>query len=386
MSVSVYSVVMAVIWFTLATLIGSYTLHRASKHGLLFVTAILLLSVLRIFLPVDWNHSIVVRSVRLYPLLQKVMRTELVGEITVGACLIVCWMLGACACLLLLLRKLLLQRKFRRAAQCQETDADLLDLLHEISREAGYSGPVAVAVSAKATTAYQAGFIRPYIVLPHTIDTFSSTDIRNMLRHELCHFLGGDLWIKVGLQIMSCILWWNPAVILLRRNAEQMLELRCDRRACASLTADEQVSYLDTLLRLLSDERPEAFKVAMEYSGGVEEAEILQRFQMILQGKTQVLSTLKTAMGYLLCASLFVISYLVILQPWVPSPEINEIDAGFGTVDIDLDTSYIVCESDGILKFYCNGDFFFTISEATRSSPPFDTLPIIYEQERNDIS
>ena len=90
MSVSVYSVVMAVIWFTLATLIGSYTLHRASKHGLFFVAAILFLSVLRIFLPVDWDHSIVIRSVRLYPFLQNAMRAELVGEITVGACLIVC--------------------------------------------------------------------------------------------------------------------------------------------------------------------------------------------------------------------------------------------------------------------------------------------------------
>lgn len=377
MSVSVYSVVMAVIWFTLATLIGSYTLHRASKHGLFLVTAILLLSVLRIFLPVDWDHSMVIRSVRLYPFLQNAMRAELVGEITVGACLIVFWTLGACACLILLLRKLLLQRKFRKAAQYQEIDADLLNLLHEVSREAGYGGPVAVAVSTKATTAYQAGFIRPYIVLPRTIDTFSSEDIRNMLRHELCHFLGGDLWIKAGLQMMACILWWNPAVILLCRNAEQMLELRCDRRVCASLTAEEQVSYLGTLLRLLSDERSEAFKVSMEYSGSAEEAEILQRFQMILQGKTQARSNLKTAMGCLLCATLFVASYLVILQPWVPSPEINEIDAGFGTVDIDLETSYIVCESDGILKFYCNGIYYGEVNEGTLEKDPFNQLPII---------
>ena len=379
MSVSVYSVVMAVIWFTLATLIGSYTLHRTSKHGLFFVAAILLLSVLRIFLPVDWNHSIVVRSVRLYPFLQKVMRTELVGEITVGACLIVCWTLGACACLLLLLRKLLLQRKFRKATQCQETDADLLDLLHEISREAGYSGPVAVAVSAKATTAYQAGFIRPYIVLPHTINTFSSADIRNMLRHELCHFLGGDLWIKVGLQIMSCILWWNPAVILLRRNAEQMLELRCDRRACASLTAEEQVSYLDTLLRLLSDERPEAFKVSMEYSGSAEEAEILQRFQMILQGKTQTRSKLMTAMGCLLCAILFVASYLVILQPWtVPADEQTGM---YGEVAMAPGDSYILLEPDGTLQFYCNGTCYGEVEEKTLGKDPFNKLPILTQKD-----
>lgn len=275
--------------------------------------------------------------------------------------------------------EILLQRKFRRAAQYQETDADVLDLLHEISREAGYSGPVAVAVSAKATTAYQAGFIRPYIVLPHTIDTFSSADIRNMLRHELCHFLGGDLWIKVGLQIMSCLLWWNPAVILLRRNAEQMLELRCDRRACASLTAEEQVSYLDTLLRLLSDERPEAFKVSMEYSGSAEETEILQRFQMILQGKTQTRSKLMTAMGCLLCAILFVASYLVILQPWtVPADEQTGM---YGEVAMAPGDSYILLEPDGTLQFYCNGTCYGEVEEKTLGKDPFNKLPILTQKD-----
>lgn len=379
MSVSVYSVVMAVIWFTLATLIGSYTLHRASKHGLFFVVAILFLSVLRIFLPVDWDHSIVIRSVRLYPFLQNAMRAELVGEITVGACLIVCWTLGACACLILLLRKLLLQRKFRKAPQCQETSADLLNLLHKISREAGYSGPVVVAVSATATTAYQAGFIRPHIVLPHNIDTFSLEDICNMLRHELCHFLGGDLWIKVGLQIMACILWWNPAVILLCRNAEQMLELRCDRRVCANLTAEEQVSYLDTLLRLLSDERPEVYKVSMEYSGSAEETEILQRFQMILQGKTQAWSNLKTAMGCLLCAILFVISYLVILQPWT-APKDEQMGM-YGEIAMTQEDSYILLEPDGTLQFYCNGTCYGEVNEGTLEKDPFNKLPIITRKD-----
>ena len=43
---SVYSAIMAVIWFTAAALIGSYTLHHASRYGLTIVAAILSLSVL----------------------------------------------------------------------------------------------------------------------------------------------------------------------------------------------------------------------------------------------------------------------------------------------------------------------------------------------------
>lgn len=381
MSVSVYSIIMAILWFTLAVLIGNYTLHRASKHGLFFVASILLLSALRIFLPLDLNHSIVIRSVRLYPFLQNLMRYVLIGHVTIGNSLIVCWIIGACICFALLLRKLLLQRKFRKAVQCQQIDSDLLGLLYEISREMGYCGPVELAISTKATTAYQAGFLFPYIVLPHNIDEFSVTDIRNMFRHELCHFLGGDLWLQIGLQIMSCILWWNPAVILFRRNVEQMLELRCDRRACASLTSEAQVSYLDTLLRLLSDNRPKVFKVSLDYSGGADEAEILQRFQMILQGETKTLSKIRTAAGCLMCIALFVVSYCMILQPWTaPTDEQTEI---YHEVVMVPEESYILRELDGTLLFYCNNINYGEIPETLLEYEPFSKLHIY---ERTSLS
>ena len=380
MSVSVYSIIMAILWFTLAVLIGNYTLHRASKHGLFFVASILLLSALRIFLPLDLNHSIVIRSVRLYPFLQNLMRYVLIGHVTIGNSLIVCWIIGACICFALLLRKLLLQRKFRKAVQCQPIDSDLLGLLYEISREMGYCGPVELAISTKATTAYQAGFLFPYIVLPHNIDEFSVTDIRNMFRHELCHFLGGDLWLQIGLQIMSCTLWWNPAVILFRRNVEQMLELRCDRRACASLTSEAQVSYLDTLLRLLSDNRPEAFKISINYSGDADEAEILQRFQMILQGKAKTSSQIRSAVGFLMCAVLFNASYCIILQPWtIP---VDEQQGMYNEIAMTPGESYIVLGADGRLQFYCNGICYGEVTEETIRKNPFNTLPIITQKEK----
>lgn len=91
---SVYSAIMAVIWFTAAALIGSYTLHHASRYGLTIVAATLSLSVLRIFLPLDLDHSIVIRSDQIYPFLQDLIRTPLIGKCTVGVCLLICWAAG----------------------------------------------------------------------------------------------------------------------------------------------------------------------------------------------------------------------------------------------------------------------------------------------------
>ena len=380
MSISVYSIVTAVIWFTLAVLIGNFTLHRTSRHGLVFVTAILLLSILRIFLPLDLDHSMVIRSVKLYPFLQNLMRQALIGRITIGACLIACWIFGSGICLLLLLWKLRLQRKFHDNASSRKTDQRLQSLFNEVGGEMDYSGSVALAVSTKATTAYQSGFVHPCIILPWNVDTYSEADIRNMLRHELCHFLGHDLWIKIGLQLMACALWWNPAIYLLSRNVEQMLELRCDRRACKHLPEVEQISYLETLLRLLSYGHPaETSWAVMDYSGCTEEMEIIQRFQMLLQGEERPKSKTRCIVGVGLCAILFAASYRVILQPW-SEPAITPI-----TIDEDMTTalpedSYILRTTDGKLELYYGNSFYADIADSALKNEPFNKLPIINER------
>ena len=64
---SVYSAIMAVIWFTAAALIGSYTLHHASRYGLTIVAATLFLSVLRIFCPWIWTTALSSARMRSIP-------------------------------------------------------------------------------------------------------------------------------------------------------------------------------------------------------------------------------------------------------------------------------------------------------------------------------
>jgi len=379
MSVSAYSIVMAVIWFTLAVLIGNFTLHRASRYGLRFVTVVLFLSILRIFLPLDLDHSTVIRSVKFYPFLQNMMRQSLIGRITVGTCLIACWMFGSGICLLLLVRKLTIQRRFHISACSRKHDQKLQHLFEEVAKEMGYNGPAALAVSNKTATAYQAGFVHPCIILPWNVDAFSEADIRNMLRHELCHFQGRDLWIKIGLQLMSCALWWNPVVYLLNRNIEQMLELRCDRRACKHLSKMEQISYLETLLRLLSHGRlTETSWAAMDYSGCAEETEIIQRFQILLRGTGGPKSRAKCIIGVGLCAILFAASYCVILQPW-GEPAI--------TIDEDATTalpedSYILRTADGKLELYYGNSFYADIADSALKNEPFNKLPIINERTK----
>ena len=242
MAVSPYSAVTALIWAALGVLLGRAALRREPGTAAL----IFLLAAVRLLAPLETVGSAVLRSEVVYPILR-----DLVRRGGVGRALLLLWAAGASVRLAGLARQLAEQRGFRRAGALQEDDSRLAELLRETAAELGYHGPVRLAVAGRASAAYQTGFFRPYILLPAESGGFSDRDLHNMLRHELCHFLSGDLWIKTGLRAAGCVLWWYPVMPGLCRDVEQLLELRCDRRACRSLDEAGRLRYLDTLLRLL---------------------------------------------------------------------------------------------------------------------------------------
>ena len=134
MSASPYSVAMAMVWFTLASLIGCFILRRAEKWGLALVGMIFLLTALRIFVPLDITGSIIIRSQVVYPALQNGLRYSIAGRISVGDCLLLLWMIGTVVQLLRLARDLSRQRKLRNEAELQEGNEWLDSLFLAIAK------------------------------------------------------------------------------------------------------------------------------------------------------------------------------------------------------------------------------------------------------------
>ena len=90
------------------------------------------------------------------------------------------------------------------------------------------------------------GLFRKRIFLPR--EDYSQEELSVILRHESTHFQKGDLWIKFLLCVFCCLFWWNPAVYLLQKDVEQLLELRCDASVTRNLTKAEKNAYLTVLL------------------------------------------------------------------------------------------------------------------------------------------
>lgn len=378
MMISPYSILMSLLWFTVAALIGSFTLRRAEKHGPALVAAIYLLAFLRGALPLDFDQSIVISSYKIYPMLQDALTAPIYGRMTAGRCLITLWGAGTAVQLCRFLLKLMRQKKFLCGVMYEIPSSELFILLDEVCSELGYHGKSKLTVSSKVSTAYQAGFLCPHILLPIDTASCSEVDIRNIFRHELCHFLGGDLWIKAGMEISACLLWWNPVIPFLKHSVVQLLELLCDKRACKGRSSAEQVEYVETLLRFVKSSVADPANLTLSYLGNTQNADIKQRFQLMLQDRSSTQSRFRVWGSCIVCFMLFVASYFVILQPAGFPPPIED---DVAITVLTPENAYILQMQDGTLVLYYNNTpYDVLITKDMLRTEPLSSLPIISER------
>ena len=118
------------------------------------------------------------------------------------------------------------------------------NILGEIARGRRYPD---VFLSKRADTPMVLGLLNPVIVLPYEDDTLA--EVEHILRHELCHYRRFDVAFK-WLTVAACSLhWFNPLMILFRREWEDACECSCDAAATRGMDAAERKAYIRTLLK-----------------------------------------------------------------------------------------------------------------------------------------
>ena len=94
------------------------------------------------------------------------------------------------------------------------------------------------------------GIIRPTLILPSIGLTPEQLD--NILRHEMTHFKRRDVLYKWFAHFVKCVHWFNPAVYYVVRQINIECEISCDLSVVSQMNQDEEKSYIDTILSLLS--------------------------------------------------------------------------------------------------------------------------------------
>lgn len=126
--------------------------------------------------------------------------------------------------------------------------------------------------SPKAGTAMVLGLAVPVVVLPAgempLWGTASGAMAENsagrnvaVLRHELTHYLRGDLWLKWAAALVECIHWFNPLVWWMTRQISHACELACDETVIRTMAEEEKMHYGDMLIACAGRQRRTAVPV-----------------------------------------------------------------------------------------------------------------------------
>lgn len=237
------------------------------------------------------------------------------------------------------------------------SDSNINNILHTITKE--YKKPVSfqVVYSNLISTPVLYGYHCPKIIVPTVELTYEEWHF--ILKHEISHYYNRDLQIKMFVQLLRILYWWNPFIYLLNTEIDKMLEFRADSVVTKNLCEEEKTKYLDCLLKVakgLSLEKNNYYSVAFE-SGRT--SVLSQRFHLILgnykHSNNKRLSTILMIIPLIL---LLYFSFIAVFEPYSISP-----DHAANTVELTEDSSYLVLNSNGGYDVYINNNFFATVQE-----------------------
>ncbi len=373
MTLTLFSAIMAMVLFTVTCTICSLILPKAKDRHLWIFALVFVLCILRCLIPVELNKAINVNCWKIYPELYALLKRELFWGMTIGSVLCIIWGIGTLFLLIRLGGELFFQYHLVKASD----KAPKHPHLHHVATLAAgsFSRPITVNVYTTPDYAYpiMIGFFRPIILLPESCASFSDEEIIYILKHEIGHFLGCDLWIKLVIRLFICVMWWNPAVYLLKRSTDQLLELRCDRIACRSMTDSERADYTAVLLQVLHTDNfstPKA--ISAGFAGHSNNAFFKQRVNILLSSVSPRTSRRLTITTIAICLLLYVGSYTFIFQPAALPP----IDEEYQMVIVSPENAYLILTDEGNYEIWVDGAYYTTITATSITLPPFNELPI----------
>lgn len=370
MNVSVFSLLMSVLWSSLIILVAHLLRRKAfflRRVGAPVLVVFYLLSVGRMVLLVEFPFS---REVPLRSWFSTAVQAVCIEEHQLGdfgwtwaqaACL--CW--AAVGIILLLWFSFRYWRAVRRMTQSLARDPLAEEILQSIRKESKRSLKVQVFRTERASIPMGVGIFRRKIILP--CGEIPAQELEYILRHEYTHFLHGDLWVKLLTQVYCCLFWWNPLVYLLRRDLPQILEIRCDMAVTKDYTVSQKAEYLQTIvnsLKRMGKERDtfRQFLVSARLLASEDSLSLVERFRLISGGQEPRRLMAASLVTGALC--LLFVSYLFIFQSAYEPGEQDYLDISSNPfLVVDFGEAYLVKHSDGTYSLVTEGGTTYVVDD-----------------------
>ncbi|TCK98124.1 beta-lactamase regulating signal transducer with metallopeptidase domain [Natranaerovirga hydrolytica] len=348
------SLLITFIWFYLRDI------DRMVQLGIKSIFAFIAIVAIRLVFPFEFSFSNTFASRYIMPNLMDILNTPAMNAFnktfTILHVLFFVWVVGIIIAATATLKTFLQFGKIVKQLPILR-DSKLENILHTITQD--YKKPVSFQVihSNLISAPMLYGFRSPKIIVPTMNLTY--TEWYFILKHEIAHYYNRDLQIKLFVQVLRIIYWWNPFVYLFNNEIDKMLEIRADLEVTTNLSEDEKTKYLDCLLKVaknLSLERHNYYSVAF---GNGKTSTLSQRFHLILGGYKR--SKNKWLMTIVVTISLVILlcfSFIAVFEPYAIHPH-----HAANTFELKEDSSYLLINPNGGYDLYINHNFVATAQE-----------------------
>lgn len=314
MGISEFSVIMSIACSSLIFFAAGFLVSHAKRVRWGFILLILVFGFARLLLPGEFSFAKEIRILKAYPEIHQWVHRKWMGNLTLAGILLLIWGVGTMVLFLYLIYEIRgIKAISQRAARVMERDRLFL-ICEKAKEELGYCKSVHLAVTGELDTAVSIGFLKPDILIPKEMLSFEESEIKGVLKHELTHYLRGDVGKQRIMILLQIMFWWNPILYYLKKCVEGMLELECDEHACKGMSEEERKAYLRAITKVLRSEAKSQNGLGMGWRKNFSESFLHRRFQEVLHPVERQ----SNAVTYLLAIVSFVVfclSYTIIVQP-----------------------------------------------------------------------
>lgn len=386
MQITVYSVIMTVLWSNLLILFFSILQRNHRFLDICSVSGMILLylfCIIRMFIPIEFSWVTIIHFNQIFNALHNFFNTRvpltLYDGVEVRHLLLSIWIIVSIILLIhLVLNYFRLNRDIANLS-CTK-DGKLDEILREIGKKEKKLLKVEVVKSQGVDTPLGVGIIRKKILIPDR--EYNSRDLFYILRHEYIHHKNRDLFVQFLVNILCVIYWWNPFVYLLRRDIEHSFEMRCDQMVVQGMNDGEIADYLETLLKVFWLKK-KCYKGEKHVTGALgiirnNRDDIRSRFQTLLRESAFDYKTYGKQVAVTVMVMILILSYSFIIQPEI-LPSDADMGIGPGTYEIETSGSYIMHHTDGSYELITSEGVNVILEETTVQKMMEDGFQVIEE-------
>lgn len=345
----------------LAIALGKDKLLGRVKYELLLIC--MAIPLVKILIPVEilpWTYNINVSII--LPEIVKFLNTELFAiddtDVTLWSVVLLALVIGYVIYTFKVVKAYV---NFRRRVYTHP-DADkpiIYELLDKILQEKGKKVNFVVKWIQEDASPMIGGLFQPYILLPKV--ELQDEEWEGILRHEIAHYLHGDLIIRHGWMGIKILCWWNPMVPILDKQFEQLMEICADENAVKGMSRKDEAKYISALISV-STEVTGSEKI--DFCSSYLEADGIPANRRALIMMERGRRSRSSFLGVNVISTVLILTIAVVMNVFIFEP----LDKKMGEVYeegplLTNENSFWIINADGTYDMYVGGKYYTTLDD-----------------------